>query len=139
MGRRKARELKEDTRWFCPANPPPPEPQTQSDDDAWNEIIQLSDPLWSNFVQRMRERDFPPPDDVEAELVDAAGNVTGETAAFLWRRDNQPAIVVVAEPPSAIADKPSGLDGLQAIFVDPRSAQNQALDAIEAAMKEATT
>ena len=139
VGRSKARELKEDTRWFCPANPPPPEPQTQSDDDAWNEIIQLSDPLWSNFVQRMRERDFPPPDDVEAELVDAAGNVTGETAAFLWRRDNQPAIVVVAEPPSAIADKPSGLDGLQAIFVDPRSAQNQALDAIEAAMKEATT
>jgi hypothetical protein len=139
VGRQKARELKEDTSWFVCDEPPPSEPQAQSVDDVWNEIIQLTDPLWADFVQRMRERDLPPPDDVDAEMVDASGKVTGETAAFLWRRDNQPDLVVVAEPASGFAGKPGGLDGLQVVFTNPQSVPDQALDAIEDVLKETTT
>jgi hypothetical protein len=46
--------------------------------------------------------------------------------------------VVIAQSSSGFADKPGGLDGLQVVFANPQSGTEQALDAIDAVLKETT-
>jgi ATP-dependent helicase YprA (DUF1998 family) len=135
VGRSRAKELKEDTSWFVGSDKSPSSETGAEEAAEWAEILQLVDPLWKTFASRMMELELPPPTDVDVDLVDEEGKVTGEVAPFVWKRDGQADLAVLARTEVKETDPLPVRGSYIVVYADHSSLVDEAMEALREALR----